>query len=214
MVAFPARYATVESCTGVVVCKAKGTARNGIRQVARQVASGYRRVLRVRFAAADIDPWEQEIPLAASPCRLGGHRLWLVCQCQSRVLKLYLPTGHHRYCCRRCHQLRYLTQRLSPCERVRLGSARVAASLGADPDDDRVRRPRGMHGATFERRFARWEAYEEQIQLEMLRDFGRMLGRHQRHPGSTRRLRSLAKRVTAAVSSYESAKRGGVRSVR
>lgn len=48
-----------------------------------------------------------ELRAVSSPCRFGGVRWWLVCDCGRRVLKVYCPPGGRRFACRTCHGLTY-----------------------------------------------------------------------------------------------------------
>jgi hypothetical protein len=53
----------------------------------------------------------QLIATEATPAHFGGSLWWFRCGCGARARKLYRPPGHTRFACRRCHRLRYASQR-------------------------------------------------------------------------------------------------------
>lgn len=81
----------------------------------------------------------------------GGARWWLRCVCGRRVGKLYLPPGSNNFRCRRCHRLRYRTQRMTIDARWQNRANRIVRRLGGEADDGSVYKPKWMRWATFNR---------------------------------------------------------------
>ena len=81
----------------------------------------------------------------------GGSRWWMHCVCNRRVAKVYLPRGATRFRCRRCHQLRYRTQRMTIDARWQNRANRIVRRLGGEADDGNVYKPKWMRWTTFQR---------------------------------------------------------------
>ncbi len=59
----------------------------------------------------------QWIRLTKTPCQLGGNRDWFLCpSCDKRMAILYYRAN--RFACRRCQQISYQSQALSPDDRL------------------------------------------------------------------------------------------------
>ena len=56
------------------------------------------------------DGFAQTIPFRASAVTFGS-RFYFLCECGRSCGKLFLPPGANRFACRRCHRLRYDSQR-------------------------------------------------------------------------------------------------------
>ncbi len=108
--------------------------------------------LSYRCGRADI---HELVALTKTTCTFGGHRYWFKCQgCNRRVAILLLRGQHFR--CRRCHDLRYLSQTEDSIGRALLAQAKLERRLGLN-----LRRPKGMHHSTRDRILARIFALEE-----------------------------------------------------
>ena len=98
------------------------------------------------------------VPITWTPCHLGGERPWFLCPCCGRrVARLYSST---LFACRHCLRLNYRSQQTSkrdrPCDR----SWDLRSALGCDEGflslpAELIRKPKGMHWRTFERKLAR-----------------------------------------------------------
>jgi len=89
---------------------------------------------------------EQRINVVRTPCNFGGARSWFQCPCcGERVAVLYVR-GPRGYACRKCNQIAFASQSLSPLGRNWRRQAKLEARLGEDRE-----RPPGMHQSTYER---------------------------------------------------------------
>lgn len=100
---------------------------------------------------------------------LGGVRWWLACpRCGRRSGKLYLRPGGTRFLCRRCHGLKYSSQRESPMHRAISQTQKIRVRLKGSVStlDPFPYRPKGMHWATY----LRWreKAYSHLNKANML----------------------------------------------
>ena len=107
---------------------------------------------------------EQHAALMSTAPRYGGVRWWFACPyCRRRCGKLYLPPGgSRRFACRRCHNLRYATQREDPGERLYRRARRLVRRLGGNVEETLsgsavIWKPRGMHQRTFSRFYAAYQ---------------------------------------------------------
>lgn len=78
--------------------------------------------------------------------RYGGTRWWIRCICGRRVAKLYLPSSSTNFRCRRCHRLRYRTQRMTIDARWQNRANRIVRRLGGEAEDGNVYKPKWMRG--------------------------------------------------------------------
>lgn len=95
------------------------------------------------------------VQIADTSPNFGGRRLWFVCPrsaCGRRCVVLYRPRSCNAraFACRRCHGIRYLSQRISPSRRAERRAERCARRLVSNTEGD-FQRPRGMHRATYTR---------------------------------------------------------------
>jgi len=61
---------------------------------------------------------EYPVRVEYTPCNFGGERPWFRCprgSCHERVAKLYNPPRGRLFLCRDCHELSYLSSRVSGC---------------------------------------------------------------------------------------------------
>ena len=128
-----------------------------------------RLLYRVRVGEEEWQSVEERVPLVATQQRLGGKRQWFECPgCGRRVRILY--AAGPRFRCRRCHRLSYSSQSEGLADRANRGMSRIVKLL--DPDErrnDLPARPKGMHWRTYQRLVERFEFYDEQWTVQMLR---------------------------------------------
>ena len=97
------------------------------------------------------------VPVVWTPCHLGGCRPWFSCPCCGRrVAKLY---GGAVFACRHCWRLNYASQQASKRDRAADRSWNLRRLLGCDEGflfipAECIRKPRGMHWRTFNRKIA------------------------------------------------------------
>lgn len=107
----------------------------------------------VMFADADVFAMNFMVYLDYTSARFGGRRAWFRCpesDCGQRAAILYWHEADFK--CRRCAGHAYRSQRQSPTQRARARLIRLYERLGGEPNADgteRLRRPRGMHTATW-----------------------------------------------------------------
>lgn len=107
---------------------------------------------------------DHRVQIEYTDCHFGGVRPWFRCpRCSDRVRKLYCPPTAHRYLCRECHDLGYLSSRRSGDDLKQAELRYRRAFEKADARDRRPHpngapylpeRPTGMHRETFEERLA------------------------------------------------------------
>src|SRR5215467_7573713 len=92
----------------------------------------------------------------------GGRRLWFRCpRCDGRCRVLY---GTWRIACRRCHKLRYCSQRETEEDRATRAMMKIVRRLNPDdpdPCNDLPPKPPRMHWATYDRLVERYERSSE-----------------------------------------------------
>ena len=83
----------------------------------------------------------------------GGVRWWFTCPyCSRRVGKLYQPSRAIYFSCRKCHDLRYQSQRVAPVIRLINRAKKLRYRLGGDGTPHfKYTRPKGMHRRTYYR---------------------------------------------------------------
>jgi hypothetical protein len=98
----------------------------------------------------------QRIPIAWTPCTLGGRRPWFRCEaysngkyCGRRVALLYSAGG--AFACRHCYGLAYDCQAETPRQRwIRRGrKIRMRLGAGYSYAEPFPQKPRGMHWKTY-----------------------------------------------------------------
>ena len=89
----------------------------------------------------------------------GGRRLWFRCpRCEGRCRVLY---GTWRIACRRCHRLRYLSQRETRSGRANLGMMKVVKRLDPEATCNALPpKPKCMHWSTYDRLAERYDTYD------------------------------------------------------
>jgi len=114
------------------------------------------------------------VHLEAERIWFGGKRLWFRCPgCEGRCRVLY---GTRRIACRRCHRLRYLSQRETKEDRATRAMLKIVRRLNPDdpePCNSLPEKPPHMHWRTYERLVERYEAHSEKWGLAIMRRLGR-----------------------------------------
>ena len=86
------------------------------------------------------------VTLDRTDCHLGGERPWFRCpKCVARVAILYL--GDNGFTCRRCSDLAYTSQKLSPSRRHMRNAQWIREQLGGSGSlfEPFPKKPKGMH---------------------------------------------------------------------
>lgn len=116
--------------------------------------------LRYTFSSGgDVQPINERVFLAYSPCHFGGARTWFVCpRCDQRREVLYLRNG--RFACRHCQRVAYSSQSEDVIARMWRKQGRIETRLGDD-----WKRPKGMRHRTYEHLLERLQSCEEMKDL-------------------------------------------------
>ncbi len=105
--------------------------------------------VRLIYRANDT-PVDDRIPLVRTPCRFGGWRWWFICPYLGcRVGKLHLPSGTSRFASRRAWPLAYQSSRDDALQCAHSALRQLYGRLGAEYPSGELRRPKGMHAATY-----------------------------------------------------------------
>jgi hypothetical protein len=96
----------------------------------------------------------------------GGLRWWFLCpKTQARARKLHLPPNAEIFASRRAYRLAYGSQREADHDRAIERALELRRRLGAsDGIGDPVKKPKGMHWATFAREMQKLDAAEAQVE--------------------------------------------------
>lgn len=106
-------------------------------------------------------PGVQRVGVVTTKQRLGGERWWYRCpDCGRRCAVLYRPLARELFACRKCSDMRYESQRLSPRRRAEKRARAIRAKLRVNPADGSVVKPRRMRETTFERLLAQLAEFE------------------------------------------------------
>ena len=152
---------------------AEGMRRIDLAQLLREErAITDRQALKVQCRKGDEPPVEiASIYLESTPMHFGGRRLWFRCpRCDGRCRVLF---GTWRIACRRCHRLRYASQRETRSGRANLGMMKIVKRL--DPKamcNALPPKPTGMHWSTYDRLAERYDTYDTMWSVAVMRRFG------------------------------------------
>ncbi|WP_260679630.1 hypothetical protein [Ectopseudomonas mendocina] len=146
--------------------------------------------LRYRSSRQGNEPVLHDYPVAISwtPCHLGGKRPWLHCpSCDRRVGKLYSGSV---FACRHCMRLNYPSQQASKRDRALAQAWTLRRRLGCDAGPfeypaEYIRRPKGMHRATFAKRIEKLA----RIELQAVANVETFIAALERTTGRTLRVR-------------------------
>ena len=90
---------------------------------------------------------ECELRFARTPCNYGGTRPWFICpKCHGRCAVAYFSRARGQYACRKCLNLAYKSESLSPLDRLWRKQAKLEGRLGPDRE-----KPKGMQWRTVDR---------------------------------------------------------------
>ncbi len=153
------------------------------------IESRYSMRLRYQSSSRGNDPVQHDYPVVISwtPCHLGGERPWLHCpSCTRRVAKLY---GGAVFTCRHCMHLNYPSQQASKRDRALAQAWTLRRRLGCDDGPfeypaEYIRRPKGMHRATFAKRIEKLA----RIELQAVANVETFIAALERTTGRTLRL--------------------------
>ena len=126
---------------------AEGMRRIDLAQLLREgPAITDRHAVKVQCSRGDDPPVEiATIYLESTPMHFGGRRLWFRCpRCDGRCRVLF---GTWRIACRRCHRLRFASQRETPSGCSKLLSGRIPRVT----HNELPPKPKGMHWCTYDR---------------------------------------------------------------
>jgi hypothetical protein len=116
----------------------------------------------------------QFILLAAQPRRYGGHQWYFVCPVTGRLASvLWRPPGAKQFCSRQAwgrRRVAYASQFLDRDNRAHHGQSKLKSRLeGLDPEQwDLPPKPKWMRWKTYQRYEARFDRYEEMLDLGLL----------------------------------------------
>lgn len=118
---------------------------------------GLRLIYRITPDGRPSEDIQEFIPIAWKDCHLGGQRPYFICPgvvngrgCYRQVAKLYM--GSRYFHCRHCNRLAYACQSETSLDRLIRKANKRRVKMGGDPGiDNFVRRPKGMHWATYRR---------------------------------------------------------------
>jgi hypothetical protein len=108
----------------------------------------------------------RHVKLVSTACHYGGERLWFCCPrhgCGRRVAVLYLAPGG--IACRKCLDLRYVSQRHRAGNRALHNARKIRALLGASMDlrSPLPAKPEGMRSKTYVRLLEKAEKTETRL---------------------------------------------------
>ncbi len=132
------------------------------------------------------------IPLARTPCRYGGARVWFLCPgdddeepCDRRAAILY-DLGPYLLC-RRCCGLAYQSQRESRSARLTRKANKLYKRLGGQgrPYEPTPTRPKGMHEETYTRLLVQAQKAQRAAWIERAKEMRALEKRIEEHEKRT-----------------------------
>lgn len=119
------------------------------------------------------------------PCHFGGKRPFFICPgvvngraCNRQVAKLYLGQGY--FLCRHCNRLTYACRSETRVDRMQRAANKRRVAMGGEPGmGSFVRKPKGMHWATYWRHIDKIDTADHAADLEFIQFVQR------RFPGMT-----------------------------
>lgn len=116
----------------------------------------------------------QRIYLSYTVPNFGGKRWWMHCpRTGARVQKLYCPSGAELFASRKAYRIGYRSQRVTDRDAIFERLFRIQKKLGCEEGwGNWIRRPKGMHHATFERYLDEYEYLDGLCGVEMMRVVG------------------------------------------
>jgi hypothetical protein len=120
--------------------------------------------------------WESiklPVPLTTTPCQYGGNRYYFLCPgrgCGRRCEVLY-SAGLY-FVCRKCAGLIYDSQKGGEIDKLIEAKHKLGKRIFESYDGWGSRKKKGMHWKTFERRYAKYQAYDRMINAAFVDRFG------------------------------------------
>lgn len=138
------------------------------------IENAWLRLSYVRGSGNEREEVNQNIRLVYSIPNFGGWRWWMICPYRgNRVGKLYLPAWGDRFAGRRAWRLGYHSQRVAHRDRPIEKLFRLQRKLGSEQGwEAGLRRPKGMHGRTYERHMDRYLKLDAECAVTMMEVLG------------------------------------------
>jgi len=131
--------------------------------------------LRLMYRTRNGDgPWrdiDERVCLTWTKTRFGGRRQWFCCLGCGRLCRVLF--GGSLFRCRHCHKVRYSSQAETRADRATRAMFKIVHLL--DPTaqiNELPSKPKGMHWRTYERLAERYDGYDAEWGLEVMRRFG------------------------------------------
>ena len=101
----------------------------------------------------------------------GGRRLWFRCpRCEGRCRVLY---GTWRIACRKCHRVRYLSQKETRSGRANLGMMKIVKRLDPEANCNALpAKPKSMHWSTYNRLAERYDTHDTMWSMAVMEWLG------------------------------------------
>jgi hypothetical protein len=136
---------------------------------------GVKLIYRVTPYGGTREDIEERVTLTWQDCPFGGQRPYFICPgivngraCNRRVAKLYL--GQRYFLCRHCNRLSYACQSETRADRMLRGANKLRMAMGGEPGlENCVRKPKGMHWATYWRNIDKIERADHETNLAFIR---------------------------------------------
>lgn len=130
-------------------------------------ANGVRLIYSTREHGEDSKQFAYTVPVVWTPCNFGGKRPWFLCpRCNARVGVLYCRS---RFLCRKCHNLRYKSQRQCILGRTIARMAKLESRIGVNGNS--LARPKYMRQKTYWRLIEMLTLADEQFDQAFSRKF-------------------------------------------
>jgi hypothetical protein len=120
------------------------------------------------------EPVTLHVPMVTTPCRYGGQRYYFQCRglgCGRRCEVLY-SAGKY-FVCRKCAGLLYSSQKGGVIDRLIEAKHKLGKQIFDDYSDGYGwRKKKGMHQKTFDRLYAKYQAYDRRAVFGLAGRFG------------------------------------------
>ncbi len=134
------------------------------------VPTGLKLMYRTRMGDDEWQDVDELVPFIWTPMRFGGQRRWFQCLRCGRKCRVLFKA--RRFRCRRCFRVRYTCQSESKADRATRAMFKIVKRL--DPQEqsnDLPEKPKGMHWRTYNRLVDRYEHYDGQWAMAVMRRF-------------------------------------------
>lgn len=140
-----------------------------------------RLTLNYRITPNGDEPFDVTEPVTIDwlTCHFGNARPFFICPgvingraCNRRVAKLYLRQRY--FLCRHCNRVTYACRSETPVDRMQRAANKRRVAMGAEPGmESYVRKPKGMHWATYWRHMEKIEAADYAANVAFMQFFQR-----------------------------------------